>query len=249
MTRLVIFGGSYAESQSHQDQTAWQHQCQQHIGANQLINHAGAGTSVRWSLAKLIEYFNTDHLINDYILFFVSDHDALPFMDSQGQPQWAANLGAWLIGKLPTTHPAHKYFDDRADIMRWIAQHYQQHHIDCQLIQSFLSNLPNSAFAIPCTNDGYAWPYEYHMGKCHDDHNRTRLQQMNGATSLHKRFVADGEETVVMHNHMAPERHTVFAQHMAKLLLTQDVQSLQIEDMREVSRNFTKHDPVWQYPD
>ena len=247
MARLIIFGGSYAES-SHQDATAWQTQCQQLIGATEIVNHARAGTSLRWSIDKLINYVNTDHRINDFILFFVSDHDALPFMDTQGQPEWAANLGAWLVNSLPQSHPAHRYFEQRADIMRWIAQHYQQHHTDCQLIQTFLASLPNSAHAIPCTDDGYAWPYEYHMGLCADDFDRTRIKQMQGATSVHKRFTEQGEDTVVMHNHMAPQRHTILAKHLAKLLITQDTASLCIEDMKQFSRQFTKHDPVWQYP-
>ena len=247
MSRLIIFGGSYAESDSHTDHTAWQHQVANRMGL-QLVNHARPGTSVRWSINKLINYHNTDHRVNDHILFFVSDHDALHMMDTDGKPEWAANLSAWIVGTLDPKHPAHGYFDDRAEIMRWIHQHYQEHHTDCQLIQSFLSHMPNVAHAIPCTPDGYAWPYEYNMGDCHDDHTRTRIKHLQGATTLHRRYTAEGEHMITMHNHMAPERHTVFAGHITQLLLTGDTTALKLEHMREVSRLTTAHDPEGQYP-
>lgn len=247
MARLIIFGGSYAES-THQEPNAWQKKCQQLIGATDLINYARPGTSVRWSMNKLIEYANTNHKVNDYILFFVSDHLALPFMDTQGRPEWAALLWAWLTDKLPTTHPAHRYFEDRADTMRWIHQHYQEHVTDCHFIQTFLQSLPNSAHAIPCNEDGYDWPYEYHMAQCNDDLSRTRLRQMKGSTSIHRCWTSKGEDTLLMHNHMAPARHDILAKHMAELLMTRNISSLRIEDMKQFSRAFTKYDPVWQYP-
>tara|TARA_B100000212_G_scaffold128792_1_gene96593 strand:- start:1388 stop:2134 length:747 start_codon:yes stop_codon:yes gene_type:complete len=247
MSRLVIFGGSYAESNSHADQTAWQHQVANRLGMD-MVNHALPGTSVRWSLNKLINYLNTDHRVNDHILFFVSDHDSLPFMDTEGRPEWASNLSAWILGTLDPKHPAHRYFDDRADTMRWIHQHYQEHHADCKLIQSFLFHMPNTAWAIPCTDDGYNWPYEYHMGDCHDDHTRTRIKHLQGASTLHRRYTAEGETTHVLHNHMIPERHRVFAQHILQLLQTNDPNALKIEDMREVSRKSMQHDPSGPYP-
>lgn len=120
MKKLVIFGDSFGCGE-YKHHSVWPAVLGKKLGVD-VQNYANSGTSVEYSICKLLQYLESDvYDKNDIMVFIQSVADRFLVNESLTDLTFARNIGI-VNNRAPTTGSAAEYYEKNKEHFKWLTE-------------------------------------------------------------------------------------------------------------------------------
>lgn len=151
MSRLIIFGDSFASLGTDKD--TWQWILSEYMSCSETISYGKGGSSLTFSLDKFWEYYSNDYDKDDCIVFFATQSLRLWYLHSEAKHWWASSH---LDAKKGTEEYNHfKEYNKEYDFISTHIMSAERSRMMYFLIKNTLENLPNKTILVQCFPDVY----------------------------------------------------------------------------------------------
>tara|TARA_B100000214_G_C23966948_1_gene628178 strand:+ start:925 stop:1695 length:771 start_codon:yes stop_codon:yes gene_type:complete len=142
--RLIIFGDSFA--QPYEQEWIWYRQTAQKLDCDEIINYAIQGSSLEYSLSKLVGHIATDLQEQDKIIFLTTIPIRAPIVHEKYLPEWACLYNMDVLADKNIHSTAHEHFEQHK-------QYYKSHALFAEYNISLYKHLPLIATCNMINND------------------------------------------------------------------------------------------------